>query len=141
MNNAKYFIWVDTSVDEAACTERGGPRTWIDDLGHCATIATGTDHLCQSNGMISTCDGAVYELDQDKWDKLTDDAEGAMYALDPVPAYLNAYNCQKDHPEGDGEIDLANQPYDGSLPACFFKIPITKGAWNPSSGEFELVDL
>jgi hypothetical protein len=53
------------------------------------------------------------------------------YKIRMTPFYLNADACQRDHPNFDGAIQSDNLPTDGSLPSCFFNLPVIKGNYSP----------
>jgi hypothetical protein len=59
--------------------------------------------------------------------KFDDPAFG--YNIDVEEFYRNANQCQNDHPNFDGTVDTSsNAPRDGSLPNCFFNIPVIKAS-------------
>lgn len=58
------------------------------------------------------------------------------YGMDKDEFYSNAYGCAEAFPDGDGKIsgDIADIPTDGSLPLCFFNVPLTEG-WIEEDGD------
>lgn len=51
------------------------------------------------------------------------------YHFNHAEFYTNAYECAENNPDGDGKISsgVATLPTDGSLPACFFNVPVVSG--------------
>jgi hypothetical protein len=114
MNEAGWFVSLDTSLDEASCD-----RTWIADIG-CFGLATDTKDTCELTG----CTSSPVWIDDALWATLTDTSDSGKYGVDTNTFYTNAYECQQNHPDGDGAIDTLNIPIDGSTPACFYKIDV-----------------
>ena len=52
------------------------------------------------------------------------------YGIDYTELYQNAFDCMKAHPDGSGAVDPGDILYDGTLPLCFFNIPVLRGTWD-----------
>ncbi|KAI9367076.1 hypothetical protein BJX61DRAFT_547845 [Aspergillus egyptiacus] len=56
------------------------------------------------------------------------------YGVDKDEFYNNAYGCAEAFPDGGGkvEIDIKTLPLDGTLPTCFFNVPLVEGWIEPN---------
>lgn len=59
-------------------------------------------------------------------DGMVESLESDDYQIDWEEVYRNALDCVV---EGNGDVNL-EQPLDGSIPRCFFNLPIFEGDWN-----------
>jgi hypothetical protein len=49
------------------------------------------------------------------------------YGINVNDVYSSSIACQAAHPNGDGSVDTSIVNTDGSIPACFYAIPVIPG--------------
>ncbi|KAI9802789.1 MAG: hypothetical protein M1833_001388 [Piccolia ochrophora] len=122
LKSLNFYIFVNTDRSESDCGSITGSR-FIDN--QCFTL----EKHGKTAGARASLRDTTEIIDKEIMLKLDDPAAG--YNIDVTGFYRNADACQTAHPDFDGTLASNNLPTDGSLPECFFNIPVIKAPESP----------
>ncbi|KAL4912921.1 hypothetical protein BDW62DRAFT_206072 [Aspergillus aurantiobrunneus] len=151
------FLGLDMSSSLTEITKEWSRRhsqalaAWfIGHMGYIVTVATnqGSREDCEAMNMWSTyfheptsrCFN-VMKYNEGGWGTMPlkmDDGPMSVamndYGVDKDEFYNNAYACAEAFPDGGGKVssDYSTIPKDGSLPTCFFNVPLVEGWIKPA---------